>query len=576
MGLLNSALQIGRSAILSYSGALHAVGNNVSNAGAPDYTRLSPQLDPVQGVAINGDVQPGAGVTLSDILRNVDEALESRVRTAIGVQVNAASQREALAQVETYFDDLNGTGVGAQLQGFFHTFDELQNTPEDLAVRDLTIAGGVQMAESMKGLRRQLISLGASIDSQISQSVEIADRIATEVAALNSQITSSEAGDRGQANSLRDRRDALLRELSQYFDVAVREQPDGALNVYVGGEALIQGNFKRDLVAVVQNDGEFVRSSVRFADTNQQVLVRSGRIGGLMQAREEHAYGRIAALDELAAGVIAEVNRLHVDGQGLQGFRDVTGAYDLLSSSLPLDSGAAGAVAQVQSGSFYITVLDDATQTPVAHRIDVTLDGTSTGTTLASLVQAINDEVDGVTAEVTGDNRLNIQADAGSSFVFGFDGQEARPDTSGVLAALGVNTFFTGRDASDIDVNEALKGDPSRLAASSVYLAGEATVAGRIASLDSAVSSILGGVSIPEFYNAMAGDVAVTAASANEAVKAADTVSSSLQAQRESVSGVNLDEEAIALLKYERAFQGAARFVTVVDQLLGEVVSLIR
>ena len=84
MGLLNSALQIGRSALLGYEGALQVVGSNISSAGSADYTRLSPQLDPLQGNLITGDLQPGAGVALTAIQRNIDEALEGRVRLAIG------------------------------------------------------------------------------------------------------------------------------------------------------------------------------------------------------------------------------------------------------------------------------------------------------------------------------------------------------------------------------------------------------------------------------------------------------------------------------------------------------------
>src|SRR3972149_5783852 len=86
MGLLNSALQIGRSALLSYQGALQTVGSNISSAGSPDYTRLAPPLVPIQGSLIANDLQPGAGVALTDIQRYLDEALEGRVRLAIGGQ----------------------------------------------------------------------------------------------------------------------------------------------------------------------------------------------------------------------------------------------------------------------------------------------------------------------------------------------------------------------------------------------------------------------------------------------------------------------------------------------------------
>lgn len=576
MGLLNSALQIGRSAILSYQGALHTVGNNISNAGSPDHTRLTPDLQPIQGSLINGQLQPGAGVAFTDIQRNIDEALEGRMRHAIGAAESSVAQRDALAQIEVAFDDASGADVGTRMSDFFHLFDELQNTPDDPAVRDLVVSGGSNLANSLRGLRQQLGTLGGAIDDQIAQVVTFANDAAKEIARLNGQITSDEAGRRGEATALRDRRDALLRKLSEFFDVTVRQQPNGGINVYVGSEALIQGGTSRGLTTTTASDGEFRRTTVRFADTNQAIVVRGGRIGGLIKARDEQAYGRIQRVDDLAAGIISEVNRIHADGQGLDGLRQVTGAQDLLAGDVSLDSPTAGLVEQPKSGSFYITVLDDATHTPVAHRIDVTLDGSTTATTLDSLVQNINDNVPGVTASVTPDKRLFIKADAGSSFTFGYDGQDVRPDTSGVLAALGVNTFFAGRDARDIEVNAALKVSPALIAAGSVFLSGDGTNAGRLAELATTKLDALEGLSTSGFYGSISNAVAVAAGDANTEVDATQAVHSSLQAQRESISGVNLDEEAIALLKYERSFQGAARFVTVVDQLLGEVVALIR
>ncbi len=281
MGLLNSALQVGRTAILGYEGALQVIGNNISSVGSPDYTRLSPQLDPLQGGRITGELQPGAGVALTDIQRNIDEALEGRVRLALGALASASTQEGVTAQIESFFDDLSGHGMASRLVEFFNAFDELRNTPEDLAVRDLTIADGIRLAETLRGLRAQLTRLGDDIDGQITALVEQADEIAREIARLNSEITAAEAPNRGQALALRDQRDALLRDLSELFDVTVREQPNGMINVYIGSETLIQGNSVRGLIAVKEVEGESLRTSVRFADTNQQVAVRGGQLEGL-------------------------------------------------------------------------------------------------------------------------------------------------------------------------------------------------------------------------------------------------------------------------------------------------------
>ncbi len=169
-----------------------------------------------------------------------------------------------------------------------------------------------------------------------------------------------------------------------------------------------------------------------------------------------------------------------------------------------------------------------------------------------------------------------LSADKGFSFTFGHDCQEARAATSGVLSALGVNTLLSGTDAGSIAVNESVLEHSSFLAAASNFLPGDGANAGRIAALDSEILERLHGQSIPVLHNTMSSAVAVTASGVNANMDAADTILSALRAQRESISGVNLDEEAISLLKFERAFQGAARYIRVVDDLLSELVLLVR
>ena len=574
MGLLNSALHIGRSALLSYQSALEVVGSNISSAASPDYTRLGVKLDPLAGQLTADGLQPGAGVALSAIQRYIDEGLENRVRLALGDVEDVSSQQQVLAQVETYFDEINGNGIGAALAEFFNSLDTVQNNPEDSASRDLAVARGGQLASAITRLRADLTRLGGDTDEQIEALVTQADKLAGTISDLNKEIVSTEAGSKGQATGLRDQRDGLLRELAEIVDVTVRTEPDGAINVYLGSEALIQGSYARGLTTEEEVNGEFQRTTVRFADSGGEVRLGGGKIQGLITARDEYAYGRVDSLDQLAGALIVEVNRLHADGQGLTGFTELTGTNVVATTDAALNSAAAGLGFPPQNGSFFITVTDDATGTPVAYRFDVTLEGGDDDTTLESLVSDISTAATGLAAEVTTDNRLALTAGAGYSFTFGHDGQAPQADTAHVLAALGINTFFEGRDARDLTVNRVLSADSSLLAAAQSFLPGDGANAGRLAELDSAASSELGGASLAEYYSAVVYEVANASAEAAAAVKSMSSVLSALEVQKESISGVNLDEEAIALVKYERSFQGAARYISAVDDLLQEVMAL--
>jgi len=575
MGLVTSALQAGRNALISYQGALQVVGNNVSNAGNADYTRQSAQLAAVVGTSLGPGLLPGAGVALTGLKRHVDESIENRLRAATGDVESAAAEREALARVEAFFDDLSGAGISQALTGFFNALSDVQNAPDDLAIRAVAISQGESLAGSLRKARRDLFDLGLDLNEQIRTAATEGDRLAGEIADLNAEIAAVEAGGKGKANALRDRRDALLRELSQLFDVIIREQPSGAINVYVGSEPLIQGGASRGLTTADDVDGEFVRTYVRFADTNARVNVAGGLIEGLTLARDAQAFPRMADLDQLAAALIREVNALHADGQGLTRLRSLISTESVADTSAALNSIAAGLRNPPVDGSFYITVADDATATPVAYRIDIDLDGEGDDTSLEDLVAAINTNVSGVTAGITVDQRLSLEADQGFSFSFGHDGQSFRADTSRTLAGLGVNTFFTGTGAADIAVRAELLADSGLLAAATINRIGDGINAGRMAGALDVPSDLMNGSSILAGYNAIANGIATAGAAAANKFEASGAVQEALAAQRESISGVSLDEEAIDLLRFERAFQGAARYVSTVDSLMQDLLGLV-
>ena len=193
--------------------------------------------------------------------------------------------------------------------------------------------------------------------------------------------------------------------------------------------------------------------------------------------------------------------------------------------------------------------------------------------TLTTLVAAINAHPDNggaITASITTDNRLRLTASPGAEFTF-------KEDSSSTLAALGVNTFFQGRSTADIAVNSVLRTDRRFLAAATSNLPGDGTNAGRIAALgETTGAAALSGVTIMDFYRNLVAETAVAGAAARSATEAADVIVAALTAQRESVSGVSLDEEAINLLRYQRAFQASARYVQMVDRLIGEMLALVR
>jgi flagellar hook-associated protein 1 FlgK len=175
-----------------------------------------------------------------------------------------------------------------------------------------------------------------------------------------------------------------------------------------------------------------------------------------------------------------------------------------------------------------------------------------------------------VSATLGLDGRVTITSDS-ADFEFSFS-----EDSSGVLAALGINTFFTGSNLSDMNVNQRLIDDPMLLAAGQDHVTGDNANALALAGVGDVAVASLGGVSLRDHWARHVQDFAVRAAQANQNVDATSIVAESLTTQKQSVSGVNLDEEAINMLSYQRGYQAAARFITVVDELTQVMLGMLR
>jgi len=568
VAVLGAAFQIGRSALAAYQSAIAITGQNIANVGNPDYTRQTGRLVAMYGGMTLGGVAPGMGVNLSGLQRHVDEAVEARLRLALGDRAGAQPAYPALHRIESLYNELTQYDLSTQLTTFFGSFSDVQTNPADISARNLILANADTVIQTLQRQRTGLLSEISDLNDTVASLARDANALTEQLATLHELIGTTEAQSPGSAGALRDNRDALLRQLGELMDITTREQDNGVVNVYVGSEPLVDFNRSRGLTTeTVRADG-LARTTLRFADNNSSVIARSGKLAAIAETRDVHLAGQLERLDQLAKALIYEVNCVHSSGQGLVGYQRLQGSYAVRDASAALNSAEAGLPFDVQNGTFFVRVRDQATGQVTTQMIEVDLAGLNNDdTTLSSLAAALS-AVPGLNATVTGDNRLRIDAAAGFEVSFA-------DDTSHALAALGIGTFFTGTDAATIAVNAALTSNPRLLAAALDGAAGDGRNAGRLAALGSATSALLGGVSIEAYHAMTINGLAVTTAAASTAQEAADMVYSSLLAQREATSGVSLDEEAINLTKYERAFQGASRFLNVLDSLSDEILSLV-
>jgi flagellar hook-associated protein 1 FlgK len=561
---LISGLKVGQSALMASQAALQIIGNNVSNASTPNYARETPLLESVvQASPAGTGTTVGQGVQMVGVQRLTNEAVNAQLRSGASDQYGTQSASDQLSSVQTTFDPLGANSLASQLTAFFNGFSNLANNPQDSGQRGLLLQDGAALARSINSASQALNDQRAQINQQLSSLTTQANQLIGQVATYNGQVIAATAAGNSQAAAgLSDERDAALAQLSQIMDIQTQTNGNGAINVYSNSQSLVAGVESSQLATVVDAMSDTGDLVVTDADTGGVLPISGGQIGGLLSARANGVDAVQSSLNTLASALIEQVNAVHSQGQGLNPIESATSTNRVSDASAALN--AAGLFQAPVNGRFTVNVTGRAGQS-VATTITVNLSGTGAPTTLNSLAGQLSG-VAGVTAMVLPDGRLRIDAASGYSISFA-------NDSSGVLGAMGLNTFFSGHDANDIAVRSDLSGGD--IAASRNGLPGDNSNALQLASLAGGKVDSLGGVSLTDYFNNTMGTLAGQISQAKTANASAGTLVNALSSQQAAVSGVSIDQEAIDLMTYQRAYQGAARYISTLKTLTDEMMQMI-
>jgi len=561
---LNGALQVGRSAIVASQAALQVAGNNMANAATPGFHRRTVHLAGARDELVVAGAFIGTGVQLQAIKREVDVGLQSRFRDATSRQSSNLIDQRFLAALETIQNELTDNDLSSALSDFFNNFSELANNPDDHAIRSLVIETALALSDRIGATGESYRETIEEIDRTLGTAIIQANDLLDSIAMLNGQITQTEQG--SEAGNLRDRRDLLIDELSTFVEVTVIEQESGSVNVLIDSVPVLLAGINRGLeVRKDTVNGQF-EISIRVAADGTELAVNSGRVGALLRQRTDTVEPAIADLDTFASELIFQVNRLHSQGQGTRGFESVEGTYLVTDTTLHMNHVDSGLEYRIDNGSFFIHVTHQATGLRTSHQINVNGNADSLDDLIAEINVGVG--VPNVTAGTGLGNVLTLTAATGYEISFS-------DDTSGALAALGVNTFFTGFNGTTMGVNQTIQNDPNMLAAGAGHVPGSNDTALAMADLQNTPLTAFSDQSLRDFWHNSVNSLAVKSSAANLAVESSALVRESLAAQIQAVSGVSLDEEAINLLMFQRQFQAAARFIAVIDETIQTMLDMV-
>jgi len=565
-----STLSVARSALLAQSAAIRTVGQNIANADTEGYTRQRVQFAAARPERL-GRLSIGSGVEVSRIERVIDQHLEESLRRAATSLEDLSTRSKVLGRIESVFNELDEEGIGPALDRFFQAVNDWSVRPEDSTARRQVIASADALADAFNYAGKRLIEIRSSLNDEVETGVGEINRMASEIAQLNGQIVEAENGGRdlGTANDLRDRRDLLLHRLGELVDLKAIETSTGAVNIMVNGQWLVFGKHTQQLETYQTAEDGIRITKVRMAESGAAFAPESGKFGALLAGRDSIVPGFMQDLDKFANTIIGEINRVHSTGEGLRRFSDLTGTVAVSSPTAPLSE--LQLPLAVSDGRFFFTVKNESTGRIDRYDIAVNLTGSQSPMSLQDLAAAINaavaDDHPEIEASVTNDFRFRIRSTE-SALTFGFE-----EDTTGVLAALGLNTLFTGAKASDMSVNDLVRSDPALLAAGQGDGPGDNRNALAILALRD--KPLIEQATLEDWWHGKLGALGVQQAQAKELAENQQRIVDHLTNQREALSGVNIDEEAINLITYQRAFQGAARLLAVVDSLVATLLDAV-
>lgn len=551
-----SLLNIGTRSLSAAQGQLSTTAHNIANANTPGYSRQEAVLATSSG-QMTGAGFFGRGVDIATVTRRYDQFLTAAVQ-ATGSQAAADQARAtALADLDAVFADPE-LGVGASLDRLFAAAGDLANRPADAAARQTFLARTSQLAQRVTTVGTQLDDLSTGVDSQLKVIVtQVNDRLG-EIRRLNEQIARLSTG--GQPpNDLLDQRNQAIASLGTLMSVRTVPADDGTVNLFSpSGAQLLVGNYQATLQAVAdpaQPERIALRLDMGSGATQwmDAAALAGGSLSGLLQFRDQDLAAARQQLGGLAQAVADAFNAQHalgVDAAGAPG----SPLFDVVTATSGMVTGlTARALSPLQLATGY-----------------------------AAMPQAAAGNTGGARVAAFGITR--VTADSAQPVSITFNDPPTSFNVTGLAGGNLVNVpYIPGQPvpASPADYNgwritlqgTAAAGDTFEVAATASPRADNrnALALGALARLRDGA-----GATLNEAYASLLADVGNRVQGAREMAGVSASMSDEALARQASASGVNLDEEAANLLRYQQAYQASAKIIQASQTLFDALLSATR
>jgi flagellar hook-associated protein 1 len=315
MGGLASGLNIALQSLLTQQTAIETTSNNIANVNTPGYSRQRAELSETDPVTI-GSLTLGTGVEVGKISSLRDAILDSRVNQETQQQGKLDAYLSNAQQVQTLFNETNGTGLQAPLTAFFNSLSELASNPSDANVRQSVLTAAQNLSSAFNQSSASLRSTQGGIDRSVVQTVSQINTLTSQIAVVNAQVSGAVSSGQNAGPSI-DQRNQLINQLSSLVDVSTIDAGNGSLTLTTSsGAPLVAGGQSFQLTTQINSTG---LQSIFSQGTDITASITFGQLAGELQIRDQLIPSTLSSLDSLAANLANAVNSQNQAGFDLNG-----------------------------------------------------------------------------------------------------------------------------------------------------------------------------------------------------------------------------------------------------------------
>ncbi len=618
-----TGIEMGKRSVVTHAKGLSVTGHNISNAATEGYSRQRIEMTPYEPIYLPGlsreetAGQLGQGVIADRIARVHDSILEGRIVGQSSGKGYWDVRDSYILMAEQIYNEPSELSVRSLMDRFWESWQNLSLYPEDRASRLAVLERGEALMDGIHRRYGGLKEIREMLEQDIQVTVDRVNSLTSDIASLNEQILKVEAqGD--NPNDLLDRRDLLVRNLADIVNITVDGRDPDEFNVHTGGMHLVQGKVATKLIATPdpRNEGY---SRVLWDKSGEDIQLKSGRLAALLELRDGDIRQEIQDLDTMTINFVDMVNEVHRDAYGLNGKTGMN-----FFNEYPFVVNAQGNYDSNGDGAFDSSYLFRMTgantlnpQQQLGISGTITLSGSSgpveigyaATDSVEEVVKRINSSGSEVVARLDRLGRLSLKGspaagvenpdfvirgveDSGQ-FLTGFAGLLNESGEAGayrwdqadaVLALRGGDGGASyqvaplSHPSGWIEINEEISLEPDSIAAGfgengRAAASGDGSAALAIAALRDRDVMVGRLDSFDDYFANAVARIGLKGETAERSLQTEEAIMKDLSDMKESISGVNLDEEMANMIKFQHGYAAAGRFITIMDQMLDTIIN---